>query len=230
MCLWAQLWHIVAFTGQSICISFLWLQPNEWEIKSRNYGLIYCTEWIMVIVYRQEACGPKQLRCWLKLWWNFEVYFLDSKFFIRFEISKMGWWHTDIWIHSSYYPLDPYTSACSRKGHGYQRQIHVHFCSLAVALQWYGYLKISSWKSMVKAMPVVKGVDLESWRSRSHPMVPFEANNQHCFIRQWLGLNSAGSWYLKGCCWLLHICIVGWQWVNKGWQYCLRNSRWRQNE
>ena len=74
---------------------------------------------------------------------------------------------------------------------------------LAVALQWYGYIKISSWKSMVKAMPVVKGVDLESWRSRSYPMVPFEANNQHWFIRQWLGFNSAGSWYLKDvvdCC------------------------------
>ena len=141
----------------------------------------------------------------------------------------MGWWHTDIWIHSSYYPLDPYTSACWRKVMVINDKLTCILVlnPLAVALQWYGYLKISSWKSMVKAMPVVKGVDLESWRSRSYPMVPFEANNQHWFIRQWLGFNSAGSWYLKGCCWLLHICIAGWQWVNKGWQYCLRNSRWR---
>ena len=142
----------------------------------------------------------------------------------------MGWWHTDIWIHSSYYPLDPYTSACWRKGHGYQWQTHVHFCSKSIGCRTSVIWLFENFilKIMVKAMPVVKGVDLESWRSRSHPMVPFEANNQHWFIRQWLGFNSAGSWYLKGCCWLLDICIAGWQWVNKGWQYCLRNSRWRQ--
>ena len=100
------------------------------NVKMRNFCNGFSK--MMMSTLKQEACGPKQLRCWLKLWWNFQVYFLDSKFLIRFEISKMGWWHTDIWIHSSYYPLDPYTSACSRKGHGYQRQTHVHFCSKSI--------------------------------------------------------------------------------------------------
>ena len=100
----------------------------------------------------------------------------------------MSRWHADIWSHPGHYPVNPYTSPWSPKGHGYGHEwpIPIPFVQWQSAVRFlrYSYLKNWPWKSMVKAMPVLKGEGhIWPWKFKVKGMWPQMISSIFMFMK-----------------------------------------------